>query len=80
MPYYVFAVRGFGQLELLGEHAQFKVASAQAKALRAELGGPTAVAAGQPAPRLQVMFGETQLAAEDQLLAVREARPEPDDA
>lgn len=79
MPYYLFAVRGFGQLDLLGEHAQFKAASLQAKALRAELGA-RAQAAGQPAPRVQVVFGDTQLAAEDQLLAVREARPDADEA
>lgn len=36
MPYYVYAVRPFAQLERLGEHAAFRDASAMAKALRAE--------------------------------------------
>lgn len=67
MPYYVFAIKAFGQLDKLGEHDAFKAASAQAKALRA----------AQPAPgaRIKVMFGETQLAAEDQLLQWRDAPP-----
>ncbi len=49
----------------------FKDASAQAKTLRA----------AQPAgaPRIKVMFGETQLAAEDQLLQLREAGPTGDE-
>ena len=72
MPYYVFAVRPFGQLDKLGEHPAFKDASAQAKQLRA---GRAA-----DAPPVKVMFGETQLAAEDQLLQLREAGPSaPDD-
>jgi hypothetical protein len=65
MPYYVYAVRPFAQLECLGEHAAFKDASAQAKTLRA------AQAAGDPA-RIKVMFAETALAAEDLLLQVRD--------
>jgi hypothetical protein len=71
MPYYVFAIRPFGQLDKLGEHEAFKAASAQAKTLRA----------AQPsgAPRIKVMFGENQLAAEDQLLQLREAGPSGDD-
>ena len=71
MPYYVFAIKPFGQLDKLGEHEVFKAASAQAKALRA----------GQPpdAPRIKVMFGETQLAAEDQLLQRRERLSTGDD-
>lgn len=63
MPYYVFAIKPFGQLDKLGEHEAFKAASAQAKALRA--------AQAAPGPRIKVMFGETQLAAEDQLLQER---------
>jgi hypothetical protein len=71
MPYYVFAIKPFGQLDKLGEHAAFKPASLQAKALRA----------AQPsgALRIKVMFGETQLAAEDQLLQLREAGPSGDE-
>ncbi len=61
MPYCLFAVKGFGQLELLGEFAAFAPASARAKALRAEPGAPV----------VKLMFGETQLAAEDALLQPR---------
>lgn len=71
MPYYVFAIRPFGQLDKLGEHTVFKDASAQAKTLRA--------AQADGAPRIKVMFGETQLAAEDQLLQLREAGPAGDE-
>jgi len=71
MPYYVFAIKPFGRLDKLGEHEVFKDASTQAKTLRA----------AQPAgaPRIKVMFGQTQLAAEDQLLQLREAGPSGDD-
>jgi hypothetical protein len=65
MPYFVYAVRPFAQLEPLGEFAVFKEASAQAKALRA----------AQPAgdkTRIRVMFAENALAAEDLLLQIRE--------
>jgi len=37
MPYYVFKIRPFGQLEPLAEAAVYKDAAARAKALRAEL-------------------------------------------
>ena len=65
MPYYVYAVRPFAQLEQLGAHPSFKDASAQAKALRA------AQAAGDAA-RIKVMFADSALAAEDLLLQVRD--------
>lgn len=68
MPYFVYAVRPFGQLEQLGEHAAFADASAQAKALRGAL--PAADAA-----RIRVMFAATALEAEDLLLQVRDPRP-----
>ena len=73
MPYYVYAVRPFAQLEQLGEHAAYAAASAQAKTLRAAL---------QPdsATRLRVMFADNALAAEDLLLAVRDPRPTGEDA
>jgi hypothetical protein len=72
MPYYVYAVRPFAQLERLGEHAAFRDASAQAKALRL---APQA----DRATRFRVMFADTPLAAEDLLLAVREPAPPGDD-
>lgn len=69
MPYYLFAVKGFGQLEKLDECAVFRDASQRAKALRAQPG----------APMVKLMFGENQLAAEDALLQVRDAPPTGDD-
>jgi hypothetical protein len=72
MPYYVFAMRPPGLLDKRGEFAAFREASAHAKALRREL-PPGAV------ERIRVMFGENQLAAEDQLLQLREAGPAEDD-
>lgn len=68
MPYYVYAVRPFAQLEQLAEHAAFKDASAQAKALRTQ----------QPPDdraSIRVMFAATALEAEDLLLQIREPRP-----
>jgi hypothetical protein len=65
MPYYVYAVKPFGQLQQQGEHAAFKDASAHAKALR------TSLAPGDPA-RIKVMFADSALAAEDLLLQVRD--------
>ena len=72
MPYYVYAVRPFAQLEQLGAHAAFGAASAQAKSLRATL-------ASDSATRYRVMFAESPLAAEDLLLAVRDAKAAPGD-
>jgi len=68
MPYFVYAVRPFAQLEQLAAHPAFKEASAQAKALRAQ----------QPADdrtTIRVMFAATALEAEDLLLQIREPRP-----
>jgi hypothetical protein len=72
MPYFVFSIRPPGIAEKRGEFERFREASAHAKALRRELppGAPE---------RIKVMFGEHQLAAEDQLLQVREAGPAEDD-
>jgi hypothetical protein len=68
MPYYVYAVRPFAQLEQLGEHVAFPEASAHAKALRAQRPG-----GGQE--RIRLMFAATALEAEDLLLQVRDPRP-----
>jgi len=76
MPYFVFAVRPFAQLECLGEHAAFRDASAMAKALRAERAAPGAAPAGE---QIRVMFAETAQAAEDLLLQVREPPPPGDE-
>jgi hypothetical protein len=69
MPYYLFAVKGFGQLVKLGEFEGFREASQRAKVLRAE----------PDAPFIKLMFGENQLAAEDALLQAREPAPPGDD-
>jgi hypothetical protein len=68
MPYYVYAVKPFAQLEKLAEFAVFKEASVHAKALRE---GPQAAAA----TRIKVMFADNPLAAEDLLLQLRTAGP-----
>jgi hypothetical protein len=72
MPYYVYAVKPYAQLEKLAEFAAFKDASAFAKALRL---APPADAA----TRIKVMFADNPLAAEDLLLQVREAGPSGDE-
>lgn len=72
MPYFLYAVQPFAQLEQLGDYATFPEASREAKALRA----------AQPAPgarRIRIVFADTPLAAEDLLLQVREAPPDGDD-
>ena len=72
MPYYLFAVKPMAQLELLAEFDAFAEASARAKALRSVLPSGSNV-------RIKVMFAETQLAAEDLLLQVRDPGPSGDD-
>ena len=72
MPYFVFRVRAFSQIEKLAEFASFKEASAHAKALRSS----QSEAAGT---RIKVMFADNQAAAEDLLCQVREAGPSGDD-
>lgn len=72
MPYYVYAVRPFAQLEQMGAHAAFRDASAQAKALRTEQPPDTAT-------QFRVMFAHDSDAAEDLLLAVRDPAPPGDD-
>lgn len=72
MPYFVYAVRPFAQLQLLAEFDAFAPASAHAKAQRAS----TPAEAGL---RIRVMFADTALAAEDLLLAVREPGPSGDE-
>lgn len=72
MPYYVYAVRPFAKLEQVGEHAAFRDASAQAKALRRAVPADSATT-------FRVMFADDALAAEDLLLAVRDPGPAGDD-
>ena len=72
MPYFVFSVKPFAQLEKLAQFESFQEASVQAKLLR---GRP---AAGDNA-KIKVMFAETQELAEDLLCQVREPGPVGDD-
>jgi hypothetical protein len=72
VPYYIYRVKPFGQLEKLSEYAGFKEASTQAKTLRAD---PGAHALGT----VKVMFAENELQAEDLLCQVREAPPRGDE-
>ena len=65
MPYYIYRVKPFGQLDKLEEHGAFAAASSQAKTLRAALPpGST--------DKVKVIFAENELQAEDLLCQVRE--------
>ena len=72
MPYFVFSVRPFAQIEKLAEFVAFKEASAHAKSLRAT----SSVAADA---KVKVMSADNQQLAEDLLCQVREAGPAGDD-
>ncbi len=72
MPYFVFSVRPYAQIEKLAEFSAFKQASVHAKALR------TAPAAGGGA-KIKVMFADNEQLAEDLLCQVREPGPTGDD-
>lgn len=68
MPYYIYRIKPFSLLEMLGSHEAFAPASAEAKRLRADL------PADSP-DRIKVMFADNPLQAEDLLSQVREPRP-----
>lgn len=72
MPYYVYRVLPFAQLEKQAEFAAFRDASAHAKALRAAGDGP---ASG----KVKVMFAENPEQAEDLLCQVRDPGPSGDE-
>lgn len=72
MPYFLYRVQPFAQLQPLGEYANFPEASRAAKAQRA-------AEPGEPGRRVRVVFADDALAAEDLLLQVREAPPGGDD-
>jgi dihydrodipicolinate synthase/N-acetylneuraminate lyase len=70
MPYYIYRVSQLGpikQLEKLTQLAGFKEASAEAKRLRKE--------ADLTRCKIQVVFGENELQAEEALHSVREPEP-----
>lgn len=70
MPYYLYRVTQIGpikQLEKLSQFEAFKEASAEAKRQRVDI---------DPAQcRIQVVFGENELQAEDVINTVREPQP-----
>jgi len=68
MPYYVYRLAPFSQLEKLAEFDAFKLASARAKALR--------IAPGAKAQdKIKVVFADSEQLAEDLLCQVREPGP-----
>lgn len=70
MPYYIYRITQLGpvkQLEKLADFPSFKEASARAKELRNE--------ADPAQARIQVVFGENELQAEDAINTVRQAEP-----
>lgn len=67
MPYYVYALKGFGRLEQLAVHERFAPASAQAKVLRQQ----PDLALGMS---IKVIFAPDPITAEDLLLLPREAQ------
>jgi hypothetical protein len=72
MPYYIYRVKPFAQLEKLAAFDAFTEASAHAKTLRATQGADTP-------GKIKVMFAEDELQAEDLLCQVRDAPPRGDE-
>jgi hypothetical protein len=72
LPYYIYRVLPYAQLEKLAEFDAFKEASAHAKALRAAPGDV-------PAGKVKVMFAENEQVAENLLCQVRDPGPSGDD-
>jgi len=72
MPYYIYLIKPFTQLEKLSEFGSFPAASAQAKVLRAnQLSSAT--------DKIKIMFADNELQAEDLLCQVRTPGPRGDD-
>jgi len=71
MPYFVFRVQPFAQIEKLAEFGMFREASTHAKALRAD--------GGESSGRIKVMFAESAQLAEDLLCQIRDPQPAGDD-
>lgn len=71
MPYYVFSVKPFAQIEKLAEFDKFSDASSHAKALRADRTATDG--------RIKVMFADHQQGAEDLLCQIRDPGPTGDD-
>lgn len=71
MPYFVFRVKPFAQIEKLAEFEAFREASSHAKTLRAD--------GGEASGRIKVMFAESAQLAEDLLCQIRDPQPAGDD-
>lgn len=71
MPYFIYRVKPFGQLEQLSAFETFPEASKHAKMLRLTLATPT--------EKVKVIFADDPLHAEDLLCQVRTAGPKGDD-
>ena len=74
MPYYVYRVRPFAQLDKLAEFGVFAEASRHAKALRLQ-DAQSPVEAG----KVKVMFADDETQAEDLLCRVSDPGPSGDD-
>ncbi len=72
MPYYIYLIKPFSQLDKLAEFASFNEASTQAKALRLEQ-------SANATEKIKVIFAENELQAEDLLSQVRTPGPKGDD-
>lgn len=72
MPYYIYLIKPFAQLEKLSDFASFPQASLHAKGLRAE---QTADSRG----KIKIMFADNELQAEDLLCQARTPGPKGDD-
>lgn len=72
MPYYLYRVLPFAQLEKLAEFGAFVQASAHAKVLRA-------AEKAAPQGKIKVMFADNEQAAEDLLCQIRDPGPSGDD-
>lgn len=72
MPYYIYRIKPFSQLEQLSVFESFPDASKQAKVLRLQLDLPAS-------DKIKVIFAEDPLQAEDLLCQVRVAGPKGDD-
>lgn len=72
MPYYIYRIKPFTQLDQLSAHETFVEASTQAKALRLQPDLPAT-------DKIKVIFADSPLQAEDLLCQVRTAGPKGDD-
>ena len=72
MPYYIYRVKPFAQLEKVGAFDAFKAASAHAKTLRAGDDGDSRA-------KIKVMFADNEQMAEDLLCQIRDPGPSGDD-